>query len=83
MRSFIIPAFAMISLVSFAGSASSQQQPTQGGTQSQGMDMNASMARCAQIRQQPATSQTAQGRQMLDQCDQMDRGMGMTPPPRR
>ena len=49
----------------------------------QGMDMNAMMTHCAQMRQQPASGQTAQGRQMLDQCDQMDRSMGMTPPPRR
>jgi uncharacterized protein involved in copper resistance len=49
----------------------------------QGMDMNTMMTHCAQMRQQPASGQTAQGRQMLDQCDQMDRSMGMTPPPRR
>lgn len=83
MRSFIIPALAAITLASSAGGAEAQQQPTRGGTQSQGMDMNAFMARCAQVRQQPGTSQTAQGRQLLDQCDQMDRNMGMTPPARR
>jgi hypothetical protein len=83
MRSFIVPALVAVTLASFAGVASAQQQPSQGGTQSKGMDMNAFMARCAQIRQQPGTSQSAQERQMLDQCDQMDRSMGMTPPPRR
>lgn len=49
----------------------------------QGMDMNTMMTHCAQMREQPALGQTAQGRQMLDQCDQMDRSMGMTPPTRR
>jgi uncharacterized protein involved in copper resistance len=49
----------------------------------QGMDMNTMMSHCAQMRQQTTSGQTAQGRQMLDQCDQMDRSMGMTPPPRR
>lgn len=49
----------------------------------QGMDMNTMMAHCAQMRQQPGSRQTAQGRQMLEQCDQMDRSMGMTPSPRR
>ena len=44
------------------------------------MDMNAFMGRCAQLRQQPGTAQSPQGRQVLDQCDQMDRSMGMTPP---
>lgn len=81
MRSISLPVLAAMTLLSFAGAASAQQQ--QGGQQSQGMDMNQFMARCAQIRQQPSTSQTPQGRQMLDQCDQMDRSMGMTPPPRR
>lgn len=47
------------------------------------MDMNAMMSHCAQMRQQPGASQTAQGKQMLDRCDQMDRSMGMTPPARR
>jgi uncharacterized protein involved in copper resistance len=49
----------------------------------QGMDMNAMMTQCAQTRQQSTSGQTASGRQMLDQCDQMDRSMGMTPSPRR
>lgn len=48
----------------------------------QGMDMNTMMTHCAQMRQQPSSGQTAQGRQMLNQCDQMDRSMGMTPPRR-
>jgi hypothetical protein len=83
MRFFIVPATVAIVLVGIVGPASAQQQPSQGGNQQQGMDMNQFMARCAQLRQQPGTSQTAQGRQILDQCDQMDRSMGMTPPPRR
>ncbi len=84
MRFLMISALAVTALAGVAGPASAQQQqPRQGGTQSQAMDMNAFMARCAQVRQQPGTSQTMQGRQMLDQCDQMDRSMGMTPPPRR
>lgn len=79
MRPFIIPALlAMASLP-----AAAQQQPNRGTAQPQAMDMNQFMARCAQIRQQPGNSTTLQGRQMLDQCDQMDRSMGMTPPPRR
>ena len=49
----------------------------------QGVDMNTMMTHCAQMRQQPGSEQTAQGRQMLNQCDQMDRSMGMTPPRRR
>lgn len=48
-----------------------------------GMDMNTMMSHCAQMRQQPGANQTPQGRQMLDQCDKMDRSMGMTPPARR
>jgi len=87
MRFFILPALAASMLFSVAGAAFAQPpqagQPPQGGQQSQGMDMNQFMARCAQMRQQTSTSQTPQGRQMLDQCDQMDRSMGMTPPARR
>jgi len=85
MRAVFIPAFALVALAGFAKPvmAQQQQQPSQRGTQAQGMDMNAFMARCAQLRQQPGTAQTAQARQVLDQCDQMDRSMGMTPPPRR
>ena len=61
-----------------ASAALAQPQPAP-----QKMDMNAFMARCAQLRQQPGVSQTPQGRQSLDQCDQMERSMGMTPPARR
>lgn len=81
MRTFSLPVLAAMIVFAAAGSASAQQP--QGGQQAQAMDMNQFMARCAQIRQQPSTSQTPQGRQMLDQCDQMDRSMGMTPPARR
>ena len=81
MPSITLPILAAATLLGFAGAAWAQQQ--QSGQQAQGMDMNQFMARCAQIRQQPSTSQTPQGRQMLDRCDQMDRSMGMTPPPRR
>jgi len=52
-------------------------------TSMKGMDMNTMMAQCARTRQQPTSGQTTSGRQMLDQCDQMDRSMGMTPPIRR
>jgi hypothetical protein len=87
MRSLTIPALALVTLAGFAqpvfAQQQQQQQPSQRGAQAQGMDMNAFMARCAQLRQQSGTSQTAQARQVLDQCDQMDRSMGMTPPPRR
>ena len=81
MRPVVFPILAAITLLSFAGTTWAQQQ--QGGQQSQGMDMNQFMARCTQIRQQPSKSQTPQERQMLNQCDQMDRSMGMTPPTRR
>ena len=66
-----------------AGAAAAQpaQPPAQGTAPK--MDMNAFMARCAQLRQQSGTAQTPQGRQALDRCDQMDRSMGMTPPARR
>ena len=47
------------------------------------LDMGTMMSHCAQMRQQAGAGQTAQGKQMLDQCDQMDRSMGMTPPARR
>lgn len=83
MRTFIIPALVATVLAGFATAACAQQQGQGGAQAQQGMDMNAFMARCTQIRQQPGTGQTPQGRQMLDQCDQMDRSMGMTPPPRR
>ena len=83
MRTFIIPALIATVLVGFTGVASAQQQGQSGGQTQPAMDMNAFMARCALVRQQPGTAQTAQGRQLLDQCDQMDRSMGMTPPPRR
>lgn len=53
------------------------------GMNMKNMDMNTMMSHCAQMRQQPGTGQTAQGKQMLDQCDQMDRSMGMAPPARR
>ena len=81
MRSITLPVLVAMTLLNFAGASWAQQQ--QRSQQSQGMDMNQFMARCAQMRQQPAASQNPQGRQMLDQCDQMDRSMGMTPPARR
>ena len=52
------------------------------GTQSR--DMSAMMAHCAQVRQQAGTGMTmsADMRQVIGQCDQMDRSMGMTTSPR-
>ena len=80
MRSIALFALAASGL--FAAPAAMAQQ--QGG-QSQGMTMNQFMARCGQIRAQarPGAPQSPQLRQTLDQCDQMDRSMGVTPPPRR
>ena len=49
----------------------------------QNMDMSTMMAHCAQMRRQPGAGQTADGRQMLDRCDEMDLSMGLTPPTRR
>ncbi len=50
----------------------------------QGMDMNTMMAHCAQMRQQmrPGMAMSPDMQQMMTQCDQMDRSMGMTSPPR-
>ena len=63
----------------FAGAALAQPQ----GVSAPKMDMKAFMARCVQLRQQPGTAQSPLGREVLDQCDQMDRSMGMAPPARR
>ncbi len=98
MRSTILPVLAAAALLSLAGTAAAQQRQggqmqnmpgmdhsqMQGTPQSQGMDMNAMMARCTQMRQQvrPGAAQSADAKQMLAQCDQMDRSMGMTPPRR-
>lgn len=48
----------------------------------QGMDMNTMMAHCAQMRQQmrPGMAMSGDMRQMMGECDQMDRSMGMTGP---
>ncbi len=48
----------------------------------QGMDMNAMMAHCAQMRQGAprGVAMSADIRQMMAQCDQMDRSMGMPAP---
>lgn len=48
----------------------------------QGMDMNTMMAHCADLRQQarPGVAMSADMRQMVAQCDEMDRSMGMTAP---
>jgi hypothetical protein len=48
----------------------------------QGMDMNTMMARCAQMRQQmrPGMAMSADMRQMMGQCDQMDRSTAMPAP---
>jgi len=83
MRAFILSALTASALIATVSVATAQQR--QGGAQSQNMDMNASMARCAQVRQQVTSGapQSALVRQMLDQCDQMDRSMGMAPPARR
>lgn len=82
MRSFTLSTLATIALFGTMSAAVAQQQ---GNSQPHTMDMNQSMARCAQIRQQAQAGapQSPQLRQMLDQCDQMDRSMGMTPPARR
>ena len=81
MRSIALLALAASAL--FVAPAAMAQQ--QGAGQSQGMTMNQFMARCVQIRAQvrPGALQSPQLRQTLDQCDQMDRSMGMEPPPRR
>lgn len=76
MRFLLTPSAAVLM---FAGAALAQPQ----GTPAPKIDMNAFMARCAQLRQKSGTAQNPQGRQTLDQCDQMDRSMGMTPPARR
>ena len=93
MRSSTLPTLAAAILFSVAGVASAQQRQ---GTPMQnmpgmnqpgggGMDMNAMMARCAQVRQQarPGAAVSAETQRTLAQCDQMDRSMGMTPAPRR
>ena len=48
----------------------------------QGMDMNTTMAHCAQMRQgmKPGMAMSADMRQMMAQCDQMDRNMEMPAP---
>lgn len=48
----------------------------------QGMDMNTMMAHCAQMRQgtRSGMAMSGDGRQMMAQCDQMDRSMGMPAP---
>ncbi len=81
MRS--IPLLALAASALFIAPAAMAQQ--QGTGQSPGMSMNEFMARCGQIRAQarPGAPQSPQLRQTLDQCDQMDRSMGVTPPPRR
>ena len=50
-----------------------------------GMDMNAMMAHCAEMRQQIPQGAVAPAdmRPMLAQCDEMDRSMGMPAPRRR
>ncbi len=82
MRAVTLSALIASALVATVSVATAQQR--QKGAQSQGMDMNASMARCSQVRQQlrSGAPQSAAVRQTLDQCDQMDRTMGMTPPAR-
>ena len=92
MRPITLSALAALGLASLAGAASAQQQrggqmqnmPGMDRSQGQGMDMNAMMARCAQMRQQmkPGMAMPADMKQMMGQCDQMDRSMGMTPPAR-
>ncbi len=93
MRSFTLPALAAAVLFSFGGAALAQQR--QGGqmqnmpgmdhSQTQGMDMKAMMAQCAQMRQQmrPGMAMSADMRQMMSQCDQMDRSMGTAPQQQR
>ena len=48
----------------------------------QGMDMNAMMSHCTDMRRQtrPGTAMSADMRQTMAQCDEMDRSMGMTAP---
>lgn len=57
------------------------------GMSQAGMDHNAMMAHCAEMRQgmRPGMAMTADMRQSMAQCDQMDRSMGgsATPPARR
>ena len=47
-----------------------------------GMDMNAMMSHCADMRRQmrPGAAVSADMRQMMAQRDEMDRSMGMTAP---
>ena len=47
-----------------------------------GMDMNAMMAHCAQMRQdvRPGQAASPDMRRMMSECDQMDRGMSMPMP---
>jgi len=93
MRSITLPAIAVLISFGFAGAAHAQQRqgtpmqnmPGMNQSRGQGMDMNAAMARCAQVRQQtrPGVAVSAETQRTLAQCGQMDRSMGMAPTPRR
>jgi len=92
MRFLTISALAAAVVLSLVGGTSAQQRqggqtktmPNMDQSQMQGMDMNAMMARCTQMRQQmrPGMAMPADMQKTMAQCDQMDRSMGM-PPPRR
>ena len=62
----------------FAQSGNPQGMNHMQGHDMSGMDMQAMMNRCAQMRQQmrPGASMSADMRNAMAQCDQMDRQMG-------
>ena len=88
MRSITFTALTLSLFFGVAGAAIAQQQngqmqnmPGMDHSQMQGMDMHAMMTRCAQMRQgmRPGAAVPADRRQMMAQCGQMDRSMGMAP----
>jgi hypothetical protein len=77
--------YAIALMLALAPAAFAQQANTQGthmqGHNMGGVDMQAMMNRCAQMRQQmrPGARMTSDTRRMMAQCDQMDQQMGAMP----
>ena len=83
MTGTIIGAAVLTAMLGLASAAFAQQRNTQGMSMLEhhdtgGMDMQAMMTQCAQMRRQmrPGTRMTPEMQRMMTQCDAMDRQMG-------